>query len=493
MSARNPLADRGYAGPIRVLSRSECRRFLREADSPTRPPPLDWDKGCAVTSRPFYELATHSRLIEAVSAVLGEDVMLWGASLQNRPPGEAHPWHSDMESSATAGRTVAVWIGLEHTGRRSSLRVVPYSHRFGETVQELRHRFGVRREEASDEVITRWARERDPRGGVEQTDLTDGEALIFDGRLWHGSRNGSRKTRRALLLQYAAPDADIRIPDLNHLDWPFRMFEVPRPPCILVRGDDTARVNRVLPPPVAARAAGPRLSSRVYPLQLPLPHDCDEEWRPCFIFKGATANVGHLSCHVSTLKSGCSPHPPHTHDDEEILLMLKGQADVTLPRAARKADRRMRLTAGQCAYYPPHFSHTLRAVGDGPANYLMFRWHNASVNKVSSLGFGRFRLPDAAKRAEAGDGFRVRLVFEGSTASLRKLRCHVSTLSAGSGYGAHVDAHDVAIIVLEGEVETLGQRVGPHSVIFYPGGEPHGMRNPGTTDAKYAVFEFHGR
>ena len=491
MKISQRLAERGYAGPIAVLSRGECRAFLKAADSADRPPPLDWDKGCAVTSRPFYELATHPKLMEIVSAVLGKNVMLWGASMQNRPPGEAHPWHSDMESSAAGGRTLAVWIGLQNTDRRSSLSIVPYSHRFGTTVQELRHRFGVRREDAEKETITRWARERNPRSGVEQTDVADGEALIFDGRLWHGSRNVSRKTRRALLLQYAAPDAEIRIPDLNHLDWPFRMFEVPRPACVMVRGDDTARVNRVVPPPVASRASGPRLSSRVYPLALPLPHADHEEWRPCFIFRGATANLSFLSCHVSTLKSGCSPHPPHTHDDDEILLMLRGEAEVTLPRAARKADRRMRLTPGHFAYYPPHFAHTIRATGDSPANYLMFRWHHATVDKAPSLKFGRFRLPDPAKGAR--NGFRVRVLFEGSTPSLRKLHAHVSTLAAGSGYDSHIDSHDVAIIVLEGEVETLGQRVKPHGVIFYAGGEPHGMRNPGSTDAKYLVFEFHGR
>jgi redox-sensitive bicupin YhaK (pirin superfamily) len=55
-----------------------------------------------------------------------------------------------------------------------------------------------------------------------------------------------------------------------------------------------------------------------------------------------------------------------------------------------------------------------------------------------------------------------------------------------------VDAYDVAIIVLEGEVETLGQRVAPHGVIFYAAGEAHGLSNPGTTTARYLVFEFHG-
>jgi hypothetical protein len=64
-------------------------------------------------------------------------------------------------------------------------------------------------------------------------------------------------------------------------------------------------------------------------------------------------------------------------------------------------------------------------------------------------------------------------------------------LPAGKGYEAHIDPYDVAIILLEGEVETLGTRVSPTGVIFYGAGETHGMWNPGHTIAKYLVFEFH--
>ena len=90
------------------------------------------------------------------------------------------------------------------------------------------------------------------------------------------------------------------------------------------------------------------------------------------------------------------------------------------------------------------------------------------------------------------DGFCTRLVFEGSTAYLQRLQCHTSTLTPGAGYAPHIDAYSVAIIILEGEVETLGERVGPHSVIFYAAGELHGMHNPGSQIARYIVFEFHG-
>jgi hypothetical protein len=85
------------------------------------------------------------------------------------------------------------------------------------------------------------------------------------------------------------------------------------------------------------------------------------------------------------------------------------------------------------------------------------------------------------------------MVFEGPTRYLQRLQCHTSTLTPKAGYRAHRDPYDVAILVLEGEVETLGRRVSPHGLIFYATGKPHGMYNPGEVTAKYVVFEFQGR
>ena len=138
------FAAQGYAGPVRVLSAQECQRFLQAVGDPRRRPPLDWNKGHAASSRAFYEISTHPAIIEVVAALLGEDVMLWGASIQSRPPGAVHPWHSDIESSDPSSKTVSVWIGIEHTTRDSSLLIIPYSHRFGVTVQEVRHQLGWR-------------------------------------------------------------------------------------------------------------------------------------------------------------------------------------------------------------------------------------------------------------------------------------------------------------------------------------------------------------
>ena len=82
-------------------------------------------------------------------------------------------------------------------------------------------------------------------------------------------------------------------------------------------------------------------------------------------------------------------------------------------------------------------------------------------------------------------------IVEQSTAYLGKLHAHLTIMQPDAGYTPHVDAHDVAIIVLSGQIETLDQILKPHGVIYYSAGQPHGLRNIGAEPAQYLVFEFH--
>ena len=235
-----------------------------------------------------------------------------------------------------------------------------------------------------------------------------------------------------------------------------------------------------------------QLTSRVYPLALPLPPDEKKGWKFYPVFRGSTEVLLGLSCHASALSMNHVPHPPHSHKEEEILLLLSGEVDLILPNGrAPGRSQRKRLTPGQFVYYPNHFPHTLQTVSEVPANYLMYKWHNDPANFGSPLAFSHFG-GFSTEESKVRDGFHTYLVFEGPTTFLRKLHCHASTLTPGAGYDPHSDAYDVAVIVLEGEIETLGERVGPHGVVFYRAGEPHGMRNPSATTARYLVFEFHG-
>ena len=497
--SRSDIADsfreRGYADPVQMFDGRQCISILTRLRQERRPP-LDWNKGCAASSRDYFTLATDDRILDLVTTLIGEDVLLWGARLLARGPGQVHPWHTDIESSAPTAEVVSVWIGLAHTNRGSSLKLVPFSHRFGATLQQVVQEQGEGRTDVGDADVSRWARERDSRSGVLPMDTQDGEALVFDGRLWHGSANvNQRGTRHAVLLQYATPKTAIRIPDLQRLAWPFESWNVPRAPCIVVSGRDDEGLNRITPGPVMAVDSGsaqPALTSRIHHLHLPLEQD-EVGWKPHRLFSGTTPAVNEMRCHVSVLDPGQQPHPPHRHDDEEILLILDGQCELVLEDVnAPGATVREQVRRGMFAYYPAGFAHTLENTSSAPVTYLMFKWITDGDNEQQLLQASVIAIPDAAVDSSAR-GYAAEPVFDGATRYLRRLQAHVTTMRPAGSYAPHVDSYDVGIAILEGTVETLGERVGRNGVIFYAAGQAHGMHNVSDEPARYVVFEFHGR
>ncbi|MCB0666427.1 MAG: cupin domain-containing protein [Saprospiraceae bacterium] len=485
----------GYLPPVRVLSTQEAHSFLNEVQRHPRELPLDWEKGYAAGSRIFYEMATHPAIMERVSAILGPNIILWGCSIVKRAAGSQHHWHCDIEASTPRqGKTLNVWIGLSNTNGQNGLKFLPFSHKFEKTIQQVRYESGVGRNAVTQEQVLSWAQQWQPEVQVLQPDMSDGEALFFDGKVWHGSSNHSGQDRFALLLQYATPDAEIRLLDLNNFDYPFSQLDLPRPPVILIQGDDLAKVNRLVQPPVASETPGSYImaESRIFPLTLPLELPPPRIWKPYHIFNGTTANMEHTTCHISVLAPGSSPHPPHTHKEEEILIVLQGEADVFLPELPENQGRRKRLGRGDFVYYPAHFQHTIEGRGQEPVNYLMLKWFNQYPSPLESLPFGLYHgLPVQTK--SSGQAIQYGILFEGQTSSLRKLHCHTSNLMPGASYEPHADPYDVAILVLEGQIETLGRKVESNQVIFYPAGTTHGMANPTAQQAKYLVFEFHGK
>ena len=360
-------------------------------------------------------------------------------------------------------------------------------------MQEVRREAGIGRELATPEAMLELAREREPEATLIQPDMRNGEALFFDGRLWHGSDNRRRAGERvALIFQYAAAHRPVRIPDFSQLDWPFRFRAEPRPPVILVRGSDRAAVNRVVtsPPPLSAGSA--MVETAIHSFHLPVGEaQPAKPWQVFPAFRGPTRTCVDMSCHASVLVGGHVPHPPHSHVEEELLIPLHGEVELTIPRGpSDPAPRLERLRPGAFVYYPAWQHHTIRNSGTAPVGYVMFKWRAPVTGAPKPLGVDVLRFEDTV----APDGappFWTRRLFEGPTACLGKLHAHLTVLAPGGGYEAHRDAYDVAIVILSGTVETLGQVVGPQSVIYYGAGELHGMRNNGPEPARYLVFEFH--
>jgi mannose-6-phosphate isomerase-like protein (cupin superfamily) len=218
--------------------------------------------------------------------------------------------------------------------------------------------------------------------------------------------------------------------------------------------------------------------------------DAVARWRPYSFFHGYTANVEAMESHLSVLSAGHSPHRPHAHVEEELLVVLDGVAEILITDDDRSEGRVEVLGPGSFVYHPAYRHHTIRNRTDAPITYVMFKWQSCPLEVEAPLPSHVFHR-DHPSAPAGSDPFFVRVVLEGPTAYLTKLHAHQTALQPGCGYAAHVDEHDVAIIVVSGKIRTAGKEVGPRGVVFFPAGERHGMHNPGPETAHYLVFEFH--
>lgn len=230
--------------------------------------------------------------------------------------------------------------------------------------------------------------------------------------------------------------------------------------------------------------------SWVEPICLPLIETPGKNWTMRHLHGDSTSTMGAFACHISQLRPGGVPHPPHGHAEEELLVMLCGEADIITIGKSRTESR---AGAGWIVYHPAHLSHTIRSAGGENACYLVFKWWGTRLRRKYSASQSSLFYFDrsGAAPAEGGESVTYLPLFEFPTRYLGELRCHVTELRPGAGYPPHSDPYDVAIVTLSGTLETLNRPVEPNSIIFYAAGEPHGMRNAGRIRARYLVMEFH--
>jgi mannose-6-phosphate isomerase-like protein (cupin superfamily) len=477
----------GFLGPLPILSKWQCELLVRHLNRGELVPPAVWDKGRAITDYLFYDIATQPELLGMLRLLLGENIILWGASVHRRAPRETHPWHTDIETSRAEIRSVSVWIGIENTSQESSLQLVSGSHRLGYTVQELQKQHGLQRGDASSQIIEAWAKEIDRSARLVKPNMVDGEAIIFDGRLWHGTENRRKDNRTAVLLQYAAAAEKIGLPDLAQLDWPFR-FRSEQPPIIVVSGVAPPDLNKLEKAPTLGRSAP--IAHVLHEANAPLDVDPATGWKPHFIFDGRTCNLEQLTVHASVLSPSCCPHPPHAHPEEEILLVLDGEAVCVIPDSGEQSDPRTEvLRSGEFVYYPAYQYHTIRNASERQLVYIMMKWRGPIA--CDSCQWSAPVIRPGTVVPKEGENFATYGLMELSTSYLAKLHAHQSVLLPGGGYDPHVDKHDVAIIVIGGFLETCGRTFGPNAFMLHSAGAAHGIRNVGKDAARYLVFEFH--
>jgi (S)-ureidoglycine aminohydrolase len=85
-------------------------------------------------------------------------------------------------------------------------------------------------------------------------------------------------------------------------------------------------------------------------------------------FDRPTATCEDFEMHVTTLNEGLPSHPPHTHEPEEIILMIKGDATMSIN------NKNYVGSAGDLFFLPSGSLHGIRNSGKGPCEYFAFQW-----------------------------------------------------------------------------------------------------------------------
>ena len=204
---------------------------------------IEGDNGEGVRgSRRFLELAMDPEIVELVSGVIGEDVILWGCHVFCKPAEQGYetPWHQDGHYWPIRPlANCTVWVALEpSTVRNGCLRVIPRSH-IGQVLHPHLH------EDRTDLALN----QRLAEGTFDEADAVDlelepGQMSLHDVYMIHGARaNTSAQRRTGVALRY--------MPATSHFDRTLRPSDgktgvavnFAQRPLWLLRGVDRCGLN----------------------------------------------------------------------------------------------------------------------------------------------------------------------------------------------------------------------------------------------------------
>ena len=172
----------------------------------------------------IYQLVQHPKIVNAVSDLLGPNVVCWGSHFFCKMPkdGKRVPWHQDSTYwPLSPTKTVTVWLAIDDADpENANMKFIPRSHLHGlidydETSE-------------ADTVLDLAVKNPNSYGDAEvDVQLAAGQFSMHSDLLLHGSEaNESDRRRCGLTIRYAAADVT------TWYDWHKKGF--------VVRGDNTS-------------------------------------------------------------------------------------------------------------------------------------------------------------------------------------------------------------------------------------------------------------
>lgn len=247
-------AKDGYFFPYDVISESEAAELLADLEAAEAQFAGDRARLSMLRSYPsqllpsFAGLIRHPRLIDAVSQIIGPDLLVWSGGFFIKEPGSKSyvSWHQDLNYWGLDGdQEVTAWVALTPaTVETGCMRFVPGSHRN----KDVPHvdSFG------KDNLLTRGqeiAVEVDEASAVNVL-LRAGQASFHHGHMFHASGPNATNSRRlGVAIRYVAPSMKQTSGEkllVSHVGGKdeYGHFEVMPPPAGRLLDDDFDRARR---------------------------------------------------------------------------------------------------------------------------------------------------------------------------------------------------------------------------------------------------------
>lgn len=236
----------GYLGPYTLCTPDEMAglrerivRLLDPDDNAGRLPSMITALNPAMRTgfgrhhdNPFlFELATDAKILDRVTSIMGDDLMLWRTMFfRKEPDGKMIPWHQDYDGWLIEPMLVmSAWLAIdETTAANGCVDLIPGSHR-------QYYPFVP----SSGDVMDGFPQMADPArfdaSSAVSMQLKPGEFFLFNERILHRSLANTTGARRlGMSMRYIPPLVRVLDPE----DKP-----------ILVSGQDRLQFNALAPVP----------------------------------------------------------------------------------------------------------------------------------------------------------------------------------------------------------------------------------------------------
>ncbi|MFK8075598.1 MAG: phytanoyl-CoA dioxygenase family protein [Granulosicoccus sp.] len=208
------LAERyhrdGFAHPLDIISPAEAKVLRDDLEAAESELFEDNEKLTLLRSYPdrllpsFDAIIRHKKLIEAVSQLLGPDLMVWSAALFIKEANSPHivSWHQDLTYwGLDDAEETTCWLALSEASEQSGcMRFVPGSHK----TQIVEHIDTF----AADNLLSRG---QEIAVEVNESDavpvaLLPGQSSMHHGQLFHASGPNTSDDRRiGMAIRYIKP------------------------------------------------------------------------------------------------------------------------------------------------------------------------------------------------------------------------------------------------------------------------------------------------